>query len=484
MKKNLTTIFISFLTILNTYAQPAPTGLVSYYKFASTNSSSTKIEDESSNDNDGAVTNGLGFITDRHNNTMQAIQLGGADNNYNYVTINGSYNRTTINAINDISISIWYKKSDNSGSDIKPILTVEDNSGKYYSLAYNVTSNKVQWSHHNGTTESIPIVSTTTLTNDTWYNLAFTVDLTLNIAKLYVDGVLQGQSETAITKPVNPSIRLARGPGFTSPNFPADFDDLYIYNNVLSLSEITEVKNYCAATLPTAQGTSRCGSGTVTVSATGGTNYKWYADSIGGQPLHTSSSYLINNLSVTDTFYVSNTNLCESIRVKAIAIIKPLPEIPEISGVTTVEENSSETYTVEDHEGSSFTWQIIGGTGSSTSPEITVQWGSHGVGLLTVIETADNGCTNTSSIEVIKTTTEEPTATKNISILPLKIYPNPSQGVLTIDYSGSIKEVSLTNLWGQQEVFFSKEISTSFKGLVFVVLKTENEIFSEKVIVQ
>ncbi len=82
---------------------------------------------------------------------------------------------------------------------------------------------------------------------------------------------------------------------------------------------------------PIATGGSRCGTGTVTLSATGcaGT-YNWYASSTGGSSLGTGSSFITPSISTTTTYYVDCTiNDGTSLsRSAAIAIVNSIPSSP------------------------------------------------------------------------------------------------------------------------------------------------------------
>ncbi|MBK7853334.1 MAG: hypothetical protein IPJ66_19965 [Bacteroidetes bacterium] len=57
---------------------------------------------------------------------------------------------------------------------------------------------------------------------------------------------------------------------------------------------------------PTVTGASRCGAGSVTMSATGAGSQKWYTVPSGGNAVNTGTSYTIPNLAATTTYYVEN----------------------------------------------------------------------------------------------------------------------------------------------------------------------------------
>ncbi|HRK55285.1 MAG TPA: hypothetical protein PK185_15320, partial [Cyclobacteriaceae bacterium] len=86
---------------------------------------------------------------------------------------------------------------------------------------------------------------------------------------------------------------------------------------------------------PVMNGASRCGTGSVTLSGTPGTNgntLKWYVNTSTTTPLFTGTTYS-PSVSATTTYYVSSfntTTLCESVnpRVAVTATVNPIPSLP------------------------------------------------------------------------------------------------------------------------------------------------------------
>ena len=104
---------------------------------------------------------------------------------------------------------------------------------------------------------------------------------------------------------------------------------------------------------PTAADVSRCGAGSVTLSANGATGaqeYRWYADAVTGTILFTGSSFVTPVLSVGTTYYVSifDPATCESGRTAvtititpgpcaAPPVISPVPLTTQIEGQVTLD---------------------------------------------------------------------------------------------------------------------------------------------------
>ncbi|WP_143055598.1 SprB repeat-containing protein, partial [Flavobacterium terrigena] len=78
---------------------------------------------------------------------------------------------------------------------------------------------------------------------------------------------------------------------------------------------------------PSAVASSRCGTGSVTLSASGCTGtLNWYANATGGSPIGSGPSFNTPSISQTTTFYVSCTSDgCEGSRAPVIATINPPP---------------------------------------------------------------------------------------------------------------------------------------------------------------
>jgi hypothetical protein len=78
-------------------------------------------------------------------------------------------------------------------------------------------------------------------------------------------------------------------------------------------------------------GASRCGTGTVTLTAsstTSGATFNWYTAAIGGSPVATGASYSTPSISTTTTYYVASVSgSCESARQAVTATVNVLPAV-------------------------------------------------------------------------------------------------------------------------------------------------------------
>jgi hypothetical protein len=75
------------------------------------------------------------------------------------------------------------------------------------------------------------------------------------------------------------------------------------------------------ATDPVTQDASRCGSGSLTLTATDTAVIRWYADPVGGSVLATGNSFITPVLTTTTTYYAEAGSVCPGNRVSAQAVI-------------------------------------------------------------------------------------------------------------------------------------------------------------------
>ncbi|RYD98426.1 MAG: PKD domain-containing protein [Sphingobacteriales bacterium] len=125
---------------------------------------------------------------------------------------------------------------------------------------------------------------------------------------------------------------------------------------------------------------SRCGPGSVALSATGtGTTYKWYTAATGGTAIFTGSPFNTPSISTSTTYYVSaaNSGGCESSRTAVLATVNPLPQVNLgadrviCPGASTTLNGTSGT------SGVTYLWNT-----NATTPTITVNTpGTYNVGV-------------------------------------------------------------------------------------------------------
>jgi gliding motility-associated-like protein len=160
---------------------------------------------------------------------------------------------------------------------------------------------------------------------------------------------------------------------------------------------------------PTVANGARCGAGSVTLAASGGSagQYRWYTAATGGTPIlgEPNSSYVTPSLTVTTTYFVSINNGCESFRTPVTATINPLPPIPTLTSNITVIGNavticSTTALTLSAPNGfASYNWS----NGATTSQITATTSGNYSVTV-----TDASGCVSPASAAITVTVVPAP----------------------------------------------------------------------------
>ena len=186
---------------------------------------------------------------------------------------------------------------------------------------------------------------------------------------------------------------------------------------------VTVATSTCVApAAPTGTGASRCGTGTVVISATpgAGETIDWYAASTGGTILTGgtgTTSFTTPSISVTTTYYSQSRNTTtgciSATRTAVIATVNTIaPAQPStITGIATPCLGSSQTYSVTNVAGVSYAWTFPSGwsqTAGGTTNSVTVTVGS-GTGNIQV--TPSNSCGNGTARTLAVTESPSPVIT-------------------------------------------------------------------------
>jgi len=119
---------------------------------------------------------------------------------------------------------------------------------------------------------------------------------------------------------------------------------------------------------------------------------------------------------------------------------------PEISGLAIVCEDDLAEYSTADNAGSTYTWEVDGGTisaGAGTH-QITVEWGSYGMGYVKVTE--DNGACDETT-ENYDVQIDECTGLDELTRNNFKLYPNPASSMITIEFVNGNSEGYEMSVW-------------------------------------
>lgn len=152
--------------------------------------------------------------------------------------------------------------------------------------------------------------------------------------------------------------------------------------------------------IPIVQNGERCGTGTVTLSASGALanqTYAWYTQAIGGSPVQdlATPDFVTPALTVTTNYYVSIRSASnESIRLEVVATIKPAPAQPSITviGNTTLCPERQDNVTLTAPAGfAQYAW-----SNNETTEQVVIT----DAGSYTVRVTNSNGCQSEASASV------------------------------------------------------------------------------------
>lgn len=216
---------------------------------------------------------------------------------------------------------------------------------------------------------------------------------------------------------------------------------------------------------PSVTGASRCGAGSVTLSAVGcsGT-YNWYDSNTSETVLHTGSNFTTPSLSTTQSYYVEcQQGDCQSSRSMATGIINIIPPTPSLSATrTTINTGESTTLNAGNCSGT-VTWSNGLGTGNSKtiSPATSTTYTAN----CTV-----NGCVSTNGN--ISITVNQGCIKPDLTITDVSIV---KYGTDRVHYRATIKNIgnvaasmgaySLGNYGSANSVFGSDD---TFKSTLFL----------------
>ena len=160
-----------------------------------------------------------------------------------------------------------------------------------------------------------------------------------------------------------------------------------------------------------------------------GIRYNWikdgslYAKDTNAIKLIASGNYVLNAI---------DTNYCIGISKLMQVTINKKPLPISISGLSDVKIQNYQNYNVPATNGSTYTWLLTKGTGSSISNTISILWTAIGIDTLKVVETSFASCvgdTAYKAVNISKATGIQSLSNSN----DLYIYPNPSNGVFELN---------------------------------------------------
>lgn len=424
---------------------------------------------------------------DRFNNPSSANYFNGTTASFIELPDNPLFKSTTA-----MSFACWVRHSVFSGNSYY-IFTKNQVSSNFesYSLGTDFISGQYKFMMHKGSGGSTNMgASTTTLSINTWYHVAFTVDNTS--LKLYVNGNLENTVPSTLPFNYQAGKTIVLG-GSNEPSFNlplnGTLDNMRFYNRVLNASEVSALYTSDPSCLPVPLATFSMSPSTVCPNeniqlqqmATN-TPTSWAWQMAGATP---STSPLANptisfpNPGNYTVSLIATNGFGPSSPVTQTVTVKPVPNVTTSANNTLICNGNSavllasgaNTYTW----GNAQTFPAI-----NVSPTVTTTY--------SVIGTATNGCQNYSAItiNVSPCTVLKQNATYNY----FEIYPNPSSGKFMITATSEIKEIFVFDVLG--DIVLKTELNTNeikqidlsdkSNGIYFVKINVNGTTLTRKIV--
>ncbi|MGK4567115.1 T9SS type A sorting domain-containing protein [Flavobacterium sp. 3HN19-14] len=245
---------------------------------------------------------------------------------------------------------------------------------------------------------------------------------------------------------------LATGTTFTTPSISAT-TTYYVESSNGTCTSVRQpviaTVNTLATVLTTTPG-SRCGNGSVTLSATSASGLSWYASATGGTALATGATFNTPSINATTTYYVEASNGdCTS--VTRTPVIATVNHVASPTGSTSQQFCSGETVGMLVIAETDITWYDAATGGNEVAENTLLVAGTTYYASLT---SGDCGSDTRLAVTVTLGTC---LGTEDIVRNEIKLYPNPVRDILTIEYTANISRVEVVNMLGQ--VVYNKLIN-------------------------
>lgn len=202
------------------------TGLVGYWPF------NGNSNDESGNGNHGTVIGAI-LSQDRFGNASKAYSFDGVDDN-----IYGQLLNPIVTTGNGLTLCSWINFP---VLNSLPQINLVDSNGSGYGIWSNVINGNIVFNGLCGNAfapTTMQISDINSPATNTWYSVILTCDLTTNNSKLYINGVIVGDSNSPLLQASIDLFTFGKWPG-NNVYLTGKLDDIRIYNRALTQAEIT-----------------------------------------------------------------------------------------------------------------------------------------------------------------------------------------------------------------------------------------------------
>ncbi|QHT70796.1 T9SS type A sorting domain-containing protein [Rhodocytophaga rosea] len=228
-----------------------------------------------------------------------------------------------------------------------------------------------------------------------------------------------------------------------------------------------------------------CGEGRVSLHVKGAAHYNWYTNVSSTEPISTDSIFITPVLTVSTTYYVAAIESgCEGPRIPVEALIIPIPKSP-----TIIQKTADSLYCPI--EATSYEWFMDGVALNTHDQSISADKSGKYTVKITV-----NNCT--SALSEVFNYEKIPTGINEEIDLKIKVYPNPSSGIVTLWMeltNETSVELSIFDSFGR-EILKEKhgaknyviekkiDLSSFGKGLFVVRIQTKQGLLIKRIIIQ
>ena len=370
-------IFIFFIVLIQGISAQIPTtGLLGYYPF------NGNANDASGNAQHGTV-NGSTLTADRFGNTNSAYSFNGSTN---YISLPAG----TFTTLNLYTYSCWIKPQGTAGGFA--LCFGESAFGICQTLAFQPTGSVTAGSYYGSGSQSL-IHSSVTYSTNQWIHIAMTRDLTT--IKLYVNGVLFTSSSAATFGSnayygTNQPIRAYIGARTTGTSyFNGSIDDVRIYNNAVTQTEIIAMYNESCFQNVTNSTYTLCSGNSATISAAPAPSntINWYSSFTSTSSIASGSVLSTPVLSAGTYTYFAAASSCTltNQRLPITVSVSPSPIISVNNGTIC----SGNSFTISPTGATSYSYS----NGSVVAPSANTTY--------TVVGQNSNGClSNVASLTV------------------------------------------------------------------------------------
>ena len=380
MKKTL--LILCFLFFKHLIAQVPTLGLLGHYPF------NGNANDASGNAQHGTV-NGAALTTDRFGNANSAYSFNGSSD---YISLPAG----TYTNLNVYSYSCWIKQT--SASVGFAMCFGESSYGYCQALLIQATGSVTGTSYNSGSNPTQSLIHTTaTYSINQWLHVVLTRDFTA--IKVYVNGVLfssssagtGGQNASYYSSTTNWPVKAYIGARTTSVNyFTGSIDDVRIYSNVLSQSDINALYNENCFQNTTNSTYTLCSGNAISISATPAPSntVMWYSSLSSTSSIASGTLYTTVALSAGTYTYYAAASTCTLInqRLPITVSVNPTPTISVSNGTIC----SGNSFLISPTGAASYSYS----NGSTVTPGVTSTY--------TVVGQNPSGCI--SSVENLTVT--------------------------------------------------------------------------------